>query len=88
MVFRRKVVRGVVYWSCMGHDKRGQESCATTQIPEEALRTAFLRVYHKLKLHGEMILQQLVRDLRSVREHRMLWNPDVVELNKIGCWLR
>ena len=85
MVFRRKVVRGVVYWSCMGHDKRGQESCATTQIPEEALQTAFLRVYHKLKLHGEMILQQLVRDLRSVREHRMLWNPDVVELNKRIC---
>lgn len=84
-VFRRKVVRGVVYWSCMGHDKRGQESCATTQIPEEALQAAFLRVYHKLKLHGEMILQQLVRDLRSVREHRMLWNPDVVELNKRIC---
>lgn len=84
-LFRRKKVRGVVYWSCMGHEKKGKESCATTQIPEEALQAAFLRIYHKLKLHGEDILKQMVRDLQAVREHRMRWNADIIGLNKQIC---
>ena len=38
--------------------------------------------YYKLKAHGENILTQMLSDLRAIREHRMLWSEDVIELNK------
>lgn len=81
-VFRRKAVRKIVNWVCMGHDKRGNEFCKVTQIPEEEIHAAFLRLYHKLKLHGELILTQMLLDLQAVRNRRMLWSIDVIELNQ------
>ena len=79
--FRKKVCRGVVYWACLGHDKERQ-TCSVQQIPETELYAAFLRLYHKLRLHGEPILKQMISNLQSVQERRMLWNLEVVELNK------
>ena len=81
-VFRRKIVRNIVYWSCMGHDKRGKDHCKTVQIAETEIHAAFLRLYHKLRLHGEPILKQMISDLQSVQERRMLWSEDIIELNK------
>ena len=52
------------------------------QIAEDEIHAAFLRVYHKLRLHGEQILKQMLSDLQTVRERRMLWSLDVIELNK------
>ncbi len=79
--FRRKVCRGITYWVCHNHDN-GRENCPVPQIAEEALRAAFLRIYHKLRLHGKSILKQMIADLQSVRERRMLWSIDIIELNK------
>lgn len=81
-VFRRKIVRGVIYWVCMRHDKKGNDFCPVTQVPEHRICEAFLRLYYKLKVHGEGILTQMMSDLRAIREHRMLWSEDVIELNK------
>ena len=39
-------------------------------------------MYHKLRLHGEPILKQMISDLQSVRERRMLWSQDIVALNQ------
>lgn len=38
--------------------------------------------YHKLRLHGEPILKQMLDHLQTVRERRMLWSLEVIELNK------
>ena len=79
--FRKKVCRGVVYWACLGHDK-DRQTCSVQQIPEAELYAAFLRMYHKLRLHGEPILKQMISNLQSVQERRMLWSLEIVELNK------
>lgn len=79
--FRKKICRGVVYWACLGHDK-DRQSCSVQQIPEAEILAAFLRLYHKLRLHGEPILKQMASNLRSIQERRMLWSIEVIELNK------
>ena len=80
-LYRKKVVRGKAFWVCYRHD-RNKNDCPSRWIPGEAIHAAFLRVYHKLRLHGAPILKQMLSDLQSVRERRMLWSVDVVELNK------
>lgn len=52
------------------------------QIPEERIHAAFLRLYYKLKVHGETVLGQLLSDLKSVKDKKMLWSEDVIALNK------
>ena len=43
---------------------------------------SFLRLYYKLKHHGEPILSQILSSLQTIRNRRMLWSLDVIELNK------
>ncbi|HCG36538.1 MAG TPA: recombinase family protein [Clostridiales bacterium] len=80
-VFRRKVVRGIIYWVCMNHEQQGS-GCDMTQIPEREIQAAFLRLYHKLKKRGGSILTQLIADLQTIRNRKMLWSIDIIELNK------
>ena len=79
--FRRTVGNQVVYWVCRQHFMN-KDRCLTERIPEKEIHSAFLRIYHKLRLHGAPILKQMVTDLQSIRERRMLWRVDIVELNK------
>ena len=79
--YRRKACSGKTFWVCRSHD-RSSNNCRSGRIPEEEVHAAFLRLYHKLRLHGAPILKQMITDLQSVRERRMLWNLDIVELNK------
>lgn len=78
--FRRKVVNDIVYWACIGRDKKRTRNCTITQIPEDEITQAFLRCYYKLK-HGNL-LRELKDSLIAVRSRQMLWHPDVIELNK------
>ena len=80
-IYMRRVCRGKAFWVCRNHDDR-KDSCLSGRIPEDEVHAAFLRVYHKLRLHGEPILKQMIADLQSIRERRMLWSLDIVELNK------
>ena len=79
--FRRTVCNQKTYWVCRKHYK-SKHNCPMEQIAEDEIHAAFLRVYHKLRLHGEQILKQMLSDLQTVRERRMLWSLDVIELNK------
>lgn len=83
-LFRKKSCRGITYWECRNHN-RSKDNCPITQIPEREIHAAFLRLYHKLKLHGEPILKELLSTLRTIRERRMLWSEDIIELNKRIC---
>lgn len=50
---------------------------------QEALRCAMnLDDYYKLKHHGEPILMGMITSLQAIRNRRMLWSLDVIELNK------
>lgn len=78
--FRRKLCRGKVYWTCRTHDA-DKEKCPIMPVSQEAIYDAFLRLYYKLKHHSEIILQ-MEDSLQMIRERRMLWSLDIVELNK------
>lgn len=83
-LFKRTGSGSKLYWVCRNH-YRNKDNCPVTRIPEDEIKAAFLRLYHKLRLHGEGILTQMLSDLQAIREQRMLWSMDIVELNKQIC---
>lgn len=79
--FRKYSHAGKTYFVCRKHF-RDKNDCPLVQLPESELHAAFLRLYHKLKWHGDEVLGRLVRDLQSIRKRKLLWSEDIVALNK------
>lgn len=79
--FRRKVTAGAVYWVCNRHD-HAPEVCDVPRIREDTIYESFLRLYDKLWHQGRSILNQLLSNLQTARERRLLWSLDIVELNR------
>lgn len=78
--FKKKNSNNIDYWVCLRHDVEPQ-GCAVKQIPQKVFEESFCRLNYKLKHHPE-ILTQMVSNLQAIRNHRMLWSIDVIELNK------
>lgn len=78
-LLRRRTVNGKTYRACRTHDTT-PDRCSLKPISEAEFEQAFLRLCYNLKYHP--ILQQMLSDLRTIRERRLLWREDVVELNK------
>jgi DNA invertase Pin-like site-specific DNA recombinase len=78
---RRKNCGGSVNWVCRKHDK-STTACPNTPVPEEQLKSAFLRLYYKLKHYGSAILTQLISDLHAAKTGSLLWSENIVEINK------
>lgn len=76
-----KKINGKYYHICRTHDVDSR-SCPVGAIPEPEVHAAFLRLYYKLKPQGSGILPQMLATLQTVRNQRMLWSEDVIELNK------
>ena len=79
--FHRRLCREIAYWECTGHTSDSQ-TCPITQIPEQEIQSAFLRIYHRLRMDGIPVLEQLAANCRKIREQKYLWRVDIVELNK------
>ena len=80
--FKRKKSReSAAYWTCRLHDKT-PDKCQITQIPESEFERAFLRLYYKLRHHGMPVLSQLLTDLQTAQNGKLLWSLDIVEANK------
>ena len=79
--FGRKVCRATPYWICRKHNQSNHE-CSMVQIQEAKIMEAFLQLYYNLKHHGEPILTKMTTSLQAIRNRRMLWSLDVIELNK------
>ena len=80
-IFKRKKCRESAYWTCRLHDK-SPDKCQITQIPESEFERAFLRLYYKLRHDGMPVLSQLLTDLQTAQNRKLLWSLDIVELNK------
>lgn len=80
-VFKRHKCGETTYWVCRTRFN-SKDDCPVPQISEDEIHAAFLRLYHKLRLHGEPILTQMISNLQAIQERRMLWSLDIVELNK------
>ena len=66
---RRKFSNGIAYWSCNAKDK-GDTNCSITQISEEEIYKAFIRLYQKLVVGKETILipmAQMLTELRTTK---------------------
>ena len=80
-VFKRHKCGETTYWVCRTRFN-SKDDCSVPQISEDEIHAAFLRVYHKLRFHGEPILTQMISNLQAIQERRMLWSLDIIELNK------
>ena len=80
-IFRHKTINGKRYWMCNRHDEDAG-ACSVKPILEDHLYSSFLCLYYNLKHQGVMILTQLIANLQIIRERRMLWREDIVEINK------
>ena len=79
--FRRKEYRGNIRWTCMGHERSGKD-CPITPITGKTIYEAFCRLYYKLKHQSRPVLEQMLETLQTIRDRRLLWNEDIVSLNK------
>lgn len=78
-LFKKRINHGVIYWTCRKHNTNAK-ACPINPIPQSEIYEAFFRLYYNLK-HSQ-ILQQMLSDLNTIRERRLLWREDVVDLNK------
>ena len=53
-----------------------------TPIRETQIHASFCCLYYKLKHQSIPILEQMLTNLQTIRNRRMLWSPDIVALNK------
>ena len=69
------------YMACRGHEE-SLGKCKLPPVAEEAVVSAILRLYHKLRHQGMPILRQLLTDLQAARKGKLLWSMDIVALNQ------
>ena len=53
-----------------------------TPVRETQIHASFCCLYYKLKHQSIPILEQMLTNLQTIRNRRMLWSPDIVALNK------
>jgi DNA invertase Pin-like site-specific DNA recombinase len=80
-LFRRKIDSGKVYWTCRKHD-RYKDNCPISQIPEEQISEAILRMYHKLKERYPQILTPLLEQLRALRDTELRSNRKITDIDR------
>ena len=80
--FHHKISNGTAYWICRTHNQKGT-SCSMPLVREEDIKETFLRLYFKLKHSGPAILEEYLQNLYELRSRRLLWHPDVIELNQL-----
>ena len=78
--FRVKNSRTLRYWMCLNRAS-GKDNCTVPQIPESEIVAAFLRLCNKLQ-YNKFILKDTLEKLNTIQNRRMLWSPDIIELNK------
>ena len=81
-VFSRKVSsHGHVAWGCRKH-LRQAEDCPTGRIAEQDIYSAFVRMYHKLKLHESIILKPALDQFNDLNTALQRGNPAMLALNQ------
>lgn len=73
--------RGKVYLVCRTH-ANNKDNCNVLQVPEKELQKAFCRMYDKLKQNNHAVIASMLRDLSAAKNRQMLWNADIITLNK------
>lgn len=77
---RKKRMNQGVFWVCRSHDLHSQD-CPTLPLDQQYIHACFLRLYFNLKHSSTPILLRLAADLKLIQERKLLWSPDIIELN-------
>ena len=81
-VFGRRCSRnGYVSWSCRTHDGNAAD-CPVGRIPETELRSAFLRMYRKLKCNVGIILTPAIEQMDTLDSILRQKNPKMLTINR------
>jgi site-specific DNA recombinase len=71
----------VNYRICRTHDLKA-EACEIKQIRESEINNAFVRLFNKLQLNKNELIEPTIRMLRELRSRRNTNNDKVIDLNK------
>lgn len=80
-LFRSKKTNNKWYMVCRGHEE-SPSNCSVRPVSEKVILSSLLHLYYKLQHQGRAALTQLLADLQTAKNGKLLWSLDVVELNK------
>ena len=78
---RRSTKSGYVSWVCRRRNEKA-ENCAVGRIPEVEIYAAFLRMYHRLKEHSDIILATAIGQLSELESTLQRSNPKMLTINR------
>lgn len=78
---RRHTRSGYVAWVCRKHNDNASE-CPIGRIPETEIYAAFIRMYHKLRQHQDVILTPMFQQLDELNKALQRNNSAMLEINK------
>ena len=81
LFLRRSTKSGYASWVCRKHDKKAAD-CPVGRIPETKIYTAFLRMYHRLKNHMDIILAPAISQLSELEASLQRSNPKMLTINR------
>ena len=72
---------GTATWICSRH-MENTAACPIMPLMEQAVHTAFVRMYNKLRLHEGIILQPALRQMEELETAVQRENPAMLEINR------
>ena len=78
---KHKKNRDKYYWVCREHDISA-ELCDSVVIPDDALKSCFIRMCNKLIQHYREILLPLRRSLQELNMRRFSGNTKIIDIHK------
>lgn len=80
-LIRRIGKSGYTVWVCRRHDRKASD-CTNGRISEQLIHEAFLRMYHKLRVHEGIILRPVLRQLDDLTEALHRGDPAMLAVNE------
>jgi len=80
-LFRRKIIRGEVYWGCRGHYD-AIDSCPMLELSESLIYDAFTALVNKLAAHRAYILTPMLGQLEQMQARHSGTQQKVYEVDK------
>ena len=78
---RRKTAAGYTAWVCRKHNVNAG-SCSMGWISEQEIHAAFMRMYNKLRLYGDVVLSPALSQLHDLNDALQRENPAMLSVNK------
>ncbi len=78
--YKRNIKNGAYYWVCSNNGIAGQH-CRTTNIKEEDLKQAFVRLFNRIKQYKHEIIDFPINQLATFKAKASKQNSDITEID-------